>query len=118
MKVIIAGSRTVTSYDLVTKAILDSGFKIGTVVSGCARGVDRLGERFAMEAKLPVSLFPAEWDVHGPAAGPIRNKKMGDYADALIAIRVNMSRGTSHMIEYATGKGLRVYVVDITEPAL
>ena len=118
MKTIIAGSRTVTDFNLVTRAIKASGFEITEVVSGSARGVDRMGERFAMEAKLPLSLFPAEWDVHGKAAGPIRNKKMGDYADALIAIRVNMSKGTSHMIEYATAKGLKVYVVDITEPAL
>lgn len=44
MKVIIAGSRTLHSYDLVVRAVKDSGLQITEVVSGGARGVDRLGE--------------------------------------------------------------------------
>ena len=35
---------------------------------------------------------------------------MGDFADALIAIWDGKSRGTKNMIDYATKKGLKVYV--------
>lgn len=110
MKVIIAGGREIDDYELVLKAVLNAGFDITAVVSGGARGVDLLGERFAEEAGLKLFKFPADWDKHGRAAGPIRNQVMGDFADALIAIWDGQSRGTKHMIDYATKKGLKVYV--------
>ena len=110
MKVIIAGGREINDYELVLKAVLNAGFDITAVVSGAARGVDTLGERFAEEAGLQLFKFPADWDKHGRAAGPIRNQVMGDFADALIAIWDGQSRGTKHMIDYATKKGLKVYV--------
>ena len=45
MKVIIAGTRSVDDYKLVVNTIQRSGYSITEVVSGCATGVDRLGER-------------------------------------------------------------------------
>ena len=110
MKVIIAGGREVTNYELLLKAVLNAGFDITAVVSGCARGADALGERFAAETGLDLIKFPADWNKHGRAAGPIRNAQMGDFADALIALWDGQSRGTKHMIDYATKKGLKVHV--------
>lgn len=115
MKVIIAGGREITDYDFLLKAVLDANFDITTVVSGGARGADTLGERFAAEAEVELVRFPADWDKHGRAAGPIRNAQMGDYADALIALWDGQSRGTKHMIDYATKKGLKVYVARTDE---
>ncbi len=110
MKVIIAGGREINDYDLLLKAVLNAGFDITAVVSGGARGADAMGERFAEEAGLQLFKFPADWDKHGRAAGPIRNQVMGDFADALIALWDGQSRGTKHMIDYATKKGLKVHV--------
>lgn len=110
MKVIIAGSRDVTEYQAVVKAILDSGIEVTTVVSGGARGVDRLGERYARETDLDLEIFKADWDTHGKRAGYLRNVEMSKNADALIAIWDGKSRGTKHMIDIATGRKLRVYV--------
>lgn len=110
MKVIIAGGREITDYELLLNAVLNAGFDITTVVSGCARGADALGERFAAEAGLELIKFPADWNKHGRAAGPIRNAQMGDFADALIALWDGQSRGTKHMIDYATKKGLKVHI--------
>jgi hypothetical protein len=110
MKVIIAGSRTITDIGIVAMAVIESGFQIDEVVSGGARGVDRLGELWAERWRIPVKRFPADWNKFGKSAGPIRNKEMGDYADALIAVWDCKSSGTGHMIGYATGKGLKVYV--------
>jgi YspA, cpYpsA-related SLOG family len=110
MKVIIAGGREINDYELLLQAVLNAGFDITAVVSGAARGVDTLGERFAKEAGLELFQFPAEWDKYRNAAGPIRNRVMGDFADALIAIWDGKSTGTKNMIDYATKKGLKVYV--------
>lgn len=109
IKTIIAGSRDITDYKLVEQAVKDSGFTITEVVSGGARGVDSLGEQWAMENGIPIHCFPANWDAHGKAAGFIRNSDMACYADALIAI-TNGSRGTANMIAQAKLNSLKLFV--------
>jgi hypothetical protein len=110
MKTIIAGSRTITDYKIVEKAIKKSGFKITEIVSGAARGIDRLGEKYGYENKIPVIQFPAKWNELGRSAGYIRNAEMAEYADALIAIWDRKSKGTKHMIDLARSKKLKVFV--------
>ncbi len=115
MKTIIAGGRTVTDYSLVLSAIGESEFEITQVVSGMAPGVDTLAIQYAQEKQLPLAEFHADWNRHKRAAGPIRNRQMAEYADALIAIWDGESRGTKNMIEEATKRGLRVYVKRIDQ---
>lgn len=110
MKTIIAGSRKIVLFAEIFAAIRDSEFKITEVVSGGCSGVDQLGERWARDKGIPIKVFQAEWLTYGPSAGPIRNKKMADYAEALIACWDGKSRGTKDMIDKATEKGLKVYI--------
>lgn len=110
MKVIIAGGRDFTNYALVETAIKVSGFEISQVVSGKAKGVDTLGEVWALANNVPVEAFPADWSQHGRAAGPIRNREMAEYADALIAIWDGESKGTANMIQQARNKKLDVFI--------
>lgn len=126
MKVIIAGSRKGVSFAEVKAAIQESGFKITEVCSGEAPGVDTLGETWANNRKIPVKPFPAHWDdLDAPGAyvvsghygdynanaGKDRNQLMANYAEALIAVRVQgKSSGTDDMIERATKAGLKVFV--------
>lgn len=110
MRVIVAGSRFITDPAIVAAAIEASGFEITEVVSGCCRGVDRLGEQWAERNGLPVKRFPADWCRYGKRAGPIRNREMADYADALVAVWDGRKGGTSDMIDAANERGLQVYV--------
>lgn len=110
MRVIIAGSRDFDNYDVLLEAIKEAQFDITVVVSGGAKGADALGERYAVEGNKPLAIYKADWKAHGRGAGPVRNKKMAENADALIAIWDGASRGTGHMIKTATDKGLLVYV--------
>ena len=114
MKVIVAGSRGVTDIRVVETAVARSGFQIKELVSGTCHGVDTFGELIAIEKDIPVKRFPAEWNKYGRSAGPRRNKVMADYADALIAVWDNKSRGTSNMIDEACIRGMKVYVYDFT----
>ena len=98
MKVIIAGSRDIIDPGVIFPIIERSPFEIDEVVCGMARGVDRMGRRWAIENGIPIKEFPANWGEYGNAAGPIRNGEMADYADALIAIWDGQSRGTADMI--------------------
>jgi|SRR5579875_1509981 len=103
MRVIIAGSRAFRyeqTTQLIEKAVRSSGFHVTEVVSGCAPGIDKLGERWAGENGKRIKRFPADWDRFGKSAGVRRNEEMGQYADALIAIWDGESRGTRHIIAY------------------
>ena len=114
MRVIIAGSRNINDYNIVQEAIQKSGFKISTVVSGGAKGVDKLGEKYALDNNLKIDQYIPDWRPNGKdvdrSAGYKRNIEMAKNADALIAIWDGESRGTKHMIIEGTKIGLNVYV--------
>jgi len=110
LKVIIAGGRDFNDPKLLAKSV-PVDWKISEVVSGTAMGADRLGEYWAKEHGIPVKHFPANWDQEGRAAGPIRNRRMASYADALIAFWDGKSRGTRSMIYIAKELGLESVVV-------
>src|SRR5690349_12043035 len=106
MKVIIAGSRTITDPLVVEKVMFDIGkYQLHgadwtEVVCGMARGVDMLGRGWAITHKLPVKEFPADWARYEKKAGYVRNQEMARYADALVAIGDGSSTGTKHIIEF------------------
>ena len=97
MKVIIAGSRGITQYTIVQEAIDEAfkkeGIEITEVVSGTAKGVDQLGEVAAELNDIPIKQFPAEWSKYGRSAGFVRNGKIADDADVLIACVANDRKG-------------------------
>ena len=110
MKVILAGCRSITDSNELEAAIREASFEITEVVCGEARGVDALGRRWAEDHRIPVASFPADWEREGRRAGYLRNARMAEYAEALIAVWNNRSPGTRNMIQVACEKGLRVYV--------
>jgi hypothetical protein len=113
MRTIIAGSRSVTDYEVLMSAMMataEEGWEITQVISGGAAGADKLGEEFARICELPLRVFPADWKSHGKAAGVIRNIEMAQNADALVALWDGQSKGTAHMIRIAKERGLKVYV--------
>lgn len=142
MKIIIAGSRSITDWNFVHECIEDTilklhferfstikiasqkellkrineGVKIITeVISGGANGVDKLGEKWAKEQNIPIKRFPANWDKYGRKAGYLRNVEMAEYSDALIAVYDGKSKGTKHMIDIAKKKRLKVFIYTVKE---
>lgn len=113
MKVIIAGSRTLSNIMFVSMAIQDSKFDVTEIVSGGARGIDLCGEFYAKSRNIPIKRFKAHWDKFGKSAGYKRNVQMANYADALIAIWDGKSKGTGHMINIAKEQKLKVFVYRI-----
>lgn len=96
MRLIVAGSRTITDFDLVDLHIgRISG--ITEIVSGACRGVDLLAERSAVNRNIPIKRFCPEWDKYGKAAGPKRNAQMAKYADQLLLIWDGESLGSANM---------------------
>lgn len=122
MKVIIAGSRTITDPIHVYAAVLACGWidEITEVVSGKARGVDTLGEQWADVVGIPVKSFPVtkeDYRILGRWQAPkARNTRMAEYADALILVWDGLSGGSRDMKEKAEARGLRIYehIVEVT----
>jgi len=115
MKLIIAGSRNFHDYNSVEQKINDL-VKLNfpsCVISGCCQGADRIGELWAEKNNTPVVKFPADWDKFGKQAGPIRNKQMAEYADALILIWDGKSKGSKNMLEEAKKSGLAIRQIKI-----
>jgi hypothetical protein len=112
VKTIIAGSRSLADYATVETAVDDAQAKIGFVVTevlSCGgAGVDTMAERWAREHDVPVRVFHADYGRDGADAEQVRNGKMVDEADALVAVWDGVSPGTADMIRQAASAGLKV----------
>lgn len=116
MRTIICGGRNYifTPEDRAWLDQLKIKLPITLVLSGAQKtwtgttyiGADWFGQQWAYMNMLPVETYPADWNNHGRAAGPLRNEKMAKIADACIAF--SGGKGTADMVMRATEKGLRV----------
>lgn len=113
MKLIIAGTRTLNFGAHNIKVVIEqkgiSG--ITEIVSGGATGVDSNGQDFACFNELKVKIMKPDWELYGRAAGPIRNRQMAEYADALLLIWDGKSPGSRNMKQEMQVLGKPVYEV-------
>ena len=125
MKCIIAGSRHLNRREAtvaIKNAVIASGWSgdITEIVHGGCYGVDLAAGDLCKDF-YPIMVFPADWTL-GKSAGPIRNRKMAEYADRLIAIprKGEENRGTNNMIETmrSLGKPVFVWEYPAQEPAV
>lgn len=106
--VLIAGSRTFTNYLLFMDELsshIDTKAKL-CIVSGGAKGTDSLAERYAKEHKIPIKIFPADWNNFGKSAGYKRNRQMHEFLAQhskrkCICFWDGQSKGTAHNFELA-----------------
>jgi hypothetical protein len=100
MRLIIAGSRNIDLCNLEIRDLVNAITNYrqpSEVVSGGARGIDEYGEDYGHNNGIPVKVFEANWEEKGRAAGPIRNKEMAEYSDALLLIWDGQSKGSASM---------------------
>lgn len=126
-RLLITGSRDWPNQPAIVAAIvkqwLDWDRPPMTLVHGGARGADTmaseaLSQALVEDGTLRVEVHPAAWDVHGKAAGPIRNAQMVSLgADACLAFIFNESRGATNALQLAEAAGIpcTVYRID-TKP--
>ena len=72
-----------------------------TLVSGGARGVDTVAEVAAREVGIPVEIHPADWNRHGRGAGPLRNTRIVESSDVVVAFWDGRSPGTADTLRKA-----------------
>ena len=111
MKVAIVGSRDYPSPSLV-RAFVNTLPDDTIIISGGARGVDTVAEQAARYRHLKVEIYPAEWDKWGRSAGMMRNGKIINAADRVVAFWDGISKGTADSIRKARAAGKPVTVFD------
>jgi hypothetical protein len=114
MRVLICGSRHWTDTDAVVQEV--AMLVPGTVViHGDAPGADRIAGATAEARGLQVVRFPADWERHGRAAGPIRNRQMlrEGKPDLVLAFTADLERsqGTRDMVRQAQRAGVPVRLI-------
>jgi len=111
--VIVAGGRDFSDYALLKKSLdnILSTLNDVCIISGGARGADKLGERCAKENSYPLEVFEAEGDTYGKAAGYKRNERMAAHSRYCVVFWDSKSIGSGHMITIAKRYGLKVRVV-------
>ena len=97
MKLLIAGSRGITDFDLSPYITND----VDTIISGGANGVDTLAEGYADEHKISKFIMRPRYDIYGRRAPLLRNREMVDMSDRVLIIWDGRSRGTAYTIKYA-----------------
>jgi len=119
MKLGVIGSRLFDDYDFVEKKILENFDikEIDTIVSGGAKGVDTLGEIFAMKYNLKRDITKPDWKGLGKGAAFIRNQQIVDNSDCLIAFPIGTSGGTWDTIRKAEKQNKKIIVI-VVEPTV
>lgn len=113
-RLLVCGSRRWQDFQTIRK-VLEYCWAAGyrRLCHGDAIGADRIGGLLAKRIGYKVTVFPADWDTHGKAAGRIRNQRMLDefQPDLVIAFRSpGASNGTDHMVSIAQAMGITTLI--------
>lgn len=113
IRLIVAGGREFSRYGSVLHNIkrLNLKYEITEIISGGARGADKLGERAAKALGISIQQFLPDWDGLGNRAGMVRNREMGEYGDFLLVFWDGKSKGTKGMIDIANQLRLPMVLV-------
>lgn len=101
---LISGGRDFDDVDFMVEKleIIREYHNVTKVISGGAKGVDTIGEMWAEELGLELSVYEPDWDKHGKAAGVIRNQEMLDDGKPDGVICFPGGKGTADMARRAT----------------
>jgi len=110
MLVVVSGSREWRNEERIQK-IFTTLPADTTIIHGGCRGLDLLAAKIAKQMGFKTIEVPAEWNIHGKAAGPIRNEKMLRMnPDLVIYFHDNLeeSKGTKNLVNTARKMKLRM----------
>ena len=110
MKLLIAGSRSITDFDLspyISK-------EVDEIISGGANGIDALAEKYADERRISKHIIRPQYHLYKKAAPIKRNAEMIKIADKILVIWDGKSKGTLSTINYAKKIKKEINIVQIS----
>jgi len=108
----IVGTRTFNDYVKLCNTI-GHITDITHIISGGATGTDTLAERYSNEHNIPITIIKPDWNRYGKSAGPIRNRKIVEQSDVIIAFWDYKSRGTKSTIDICKELNKTYYIIQI-----
>lgn len=113
MILVCTGGRDHKDMDLVNR-VLDHLKPKAVIVGDCPTGVDLFVRSWCKMTNTNFTVFEADWTMYGRAAGPLRNKKMIDFAKKLstkgsvILVCFKGGAGTKNCQEYARSRDILI----------
>jgi hypothetical protein len=117
-RVLVCGGRDYDDRERLF-GVLDKALKAATLaertfvlIHGNARGADKLSHEWATARQVyDVRVYPADWNTHKKAAGPIRNRLMLTDGQPHAIVAFPGGNGTADMIRQGKKAGVPVYEV-------
>jgi hypothetical protein len=106
LRVLVCGGRDYSDASRVDVVL--RGIEPDVIIHGGASGADRLAGQWAWKNGKGCRVEFADWQLHGKAAGPIRNQKMLDEHAPDLVVAFPGGRGTADMVRRAKAKGVPV----------
>jgi len=110
MKLLVCGGREFNDKEAAFRVLdaIHAKRPITLIISGGARGADKIAEEWADARGVAKSIKPAQWDVYGRSAGPRRNIEMlKECPDGVLGFPGN--KGTAHMIQISKEAGVTTW---------
>jgi hypothetical protein len=111
MRVLVCGGRDFADIDLLYRELdrIHAQTPIDCIIEGGAKGADYLAARWSARNDLPNhARYPADWAIHGRAAGPVRNQRMLDEGKPDLVVAFPGGKGTADMVRRARSAGVAV----------
>ena len=109
MKLLIAGSRSITDFDLSPYI----GDDVDTILSGGAKGIDTIAEEYADSHGIKKTIIKPQYDRYGKGAPMVRNKELVNLCDKALIIWDGVSKGTKFTADFAKKMNKEVTVIII-----
>jgi hypothetical protein len=111
LRLLVCGGRDFTDqalFDAWLNTWLDViGADAILVIHGGSPGADEMAGAWAQAHGATCEVFPADWDAHGKAAGPIRNQQMLERKPDIV-LAFPGGKGTADMVARARAAGVMV----------
>jgi len=117
MKIGIVGSRTWTNAKLMARTIESYVSKHRLkwediiLISGGAKGADKLAEEFAQWKKIAIEVYLPDWELHGKTAGFLRNTIIARESEFLFCFWDGKSRGCMDTVEKIKKSGKQFEII-------
>ena len=109
MKLLIAGSRSITDFDISPYIPNDTDL----IICGGAKGVDTLAEQYADKMKISKYVLRPNYALYKRGAPIKRNYEMVELCDMVLVFWNERSKGTKHTIDYANKIGKPIEIITV-----
>lgn len=116
MRVAIVGSREPGDFT-VERMVQRIPRGTTELISGGAPGVDTIAVQAALQMDLPIRVFSPDYELYGNMAPLVRNRRIVEAADLVLAFWDSHSRGTAYTLKYCIEqrKPFRIYLFNPPE---